>query len=74
MTWINVRFEKLVLGAKRLDLRSERSDLEYVGPDLGLERPDLRSKRPVLKSEQVAQGQYVVSDIRCPALHDCELE
>ena len=22
--------------------------------------------------ELVAQGQYVVSDIRCPALHDCE--
>ena len=25
-------------------------------------------------TEQVAQGQYVVSDTRCPALHDCELE
>ena len=24
--------------------------------------------------EQVAQGQYVVSDTRCPALHDCEVE
>ena len=24
--------------------------------------------------EQVAQGQYVVSDTRCPALSDCELE
>ena len=24
--------------------------------------------------EQVAQGQYVVSDTRCPALPDCELE
>ena len=24
--------------------------------------------------QQVAQGQYVVSDTRCPALHDCELE
>ena len=24
--------------------------------------------------EQVAQGQYVVSDTRCPALRDCELE
>ena len=22
----------------------------------------------------VAQGQYVVSDTRCPALHDCEFE
>ena len=26
------------------------------------------------KIEQVAQGQYVVSDTRCPALSDCELE
>ena len=25
-------------------------------------------------NEQVAQGQYVVSDTRCPALSDCELE
>ena len=24
--------------------------------------------------EQVAQGQYVVSDTRCPALHGCKLE
>ena len=24
--------------------------------------------------KQVAQGQYVVSDTRCPALHDYELE
>ena len=26
------------------------------------------------KEEQVAQGQYMVSDTLCPALSDCELE
>ena len=26
------------------------------------------------EEEQVAQGQYVVSDTRCPAVHDCEFE
>ena len=26
------------------------------------------------KKKQVAQGQYVVSDTRCPALHDCKLK
>ena len=26
------------------------------------------------KAQQVAQGRYVVSDTRCPALHHCELE
>ena len=26
------------------------------------------------RKKQVAQGQYVVSDTRCPALSDCELE
>ena len=26
------------------------------------------------QNKQVAQGQYVVSDTRCPALSDCELE
>ena len=25
-------------------------------------------------NQQVPQGQYVVSDTRCPALHDCDLE
>ena len=25
-------------------------------------------------NKQVAQGQYVVSDTRCPAFHDCELD
>ena len=25
-------------------------------------------------NQQVAQGQYVVSDTCCPALHDCELK
>ena len=35
-------------------------------------KPDIRFKRADLKTEQVAQGQYVVSDTRCPALHDCE--
>ena len=28
----------------------------------------------VIVIKQVAQGQYVVSDTRCPALSDCELE
>ena len=26
------------------------------------------------KTKQVAQGQYVVSDTRCPAVHDCKFE
>ena len=26
------------------------------------------------KGQQVAQGQCVVSNTRCPTLHDCELE
>ena len=26
------------------------------------------------QGKQVAKGQYVVSDNRCPALHNCELE
>ena len=26
------------------------------------------------QKEQVAQGQYMVSDTRCPALHGCKLE
>ena len=26
------------------------------------------------QEKQVAQGQYVVSDTRCPALHDCDME
>ena len=50
-------------------------------------RPQIRPHRPqssvvrlqirpdgYLSLEQVVQGQYVVSDTRCPALSDCELE
>ena len=33
-----------------------------------------RASGQELYAQQVAQGQYVVSDIRCPALSDCELE
>ena len=34
-----------------------------------------KSERRLLASkEQVAHGQYVVSDTRCPVLHDCKLE
>ena len=32
------------------------------------------SKMAQNDAKQVAPGQYVVSDTRCPALHDCELE
>ena len=32
------------------------------------------SKMAQNDARQVAQGQYVVSDTRCPALSDCELE
>ena len=32
-----------------------------------------RTDRSNDREEQVAQGQYVVSDTRCPALSDCEL-
>ena len=31
-------------------------------------------KKAKKRREQVAQGQYVVSDTRCPALHNCELD
>ena len=27
-----------------------------------------------MEKEQATQGQYVVSDTRCPTLHDCEFE
>ena len=32
------------------------------------------TKREAVEKKQVAQRQYVVSDTRCPAMHDCELE
>ena len=34
---------------------------------------DMTHKRR-LKGKQVAQGQYVVRDTRCPAVHDCKFE
>ena len=38
----------------------------YVGKVAQMEEMELMG-------EKVAQGQYVVSDTRCPALSDCEL-
>ena len=35
--------------------------------------PDFEANRTT-QTEQVAQVQFVVSNTRCPALHDCELE
>ena len=58
----------------RVDLRPERADFRPKKADLRSERADFRPERADLRPEQVAQGQYVVSDTRCPALHDYELE
>ena len=33
-----------------------------------------RRKERKKEGKQVAQGQYVVSDTRCPALSDCKME
>ena len=56
----NFRPESAEFRPERADFRSERTDF---GPDWADFRP-----------EPVAQGQYVVSDTLCPALHDCEFE
>ena len=56
-----------MIKAERLDFGSDRHNLRSRKPALGFEKTDLGS-------EQVAQGQYVVSDTHCPALSDCELE
>ena len=58
----------------RVNLRPERADFRPKKADLRSERADFRPERADLRPEQVAQGQYVVSDTRCPALHDCEME
>ena len=38
------------------------------------EKKRKRKRERGIEREQVAQGQYVVSNTRCPALSDCELE
>ena len=49
-----------------------------LGSDLYLSNFEVANgnKKNIKRNEikQVAQGQYVVSDTRCPALHDCEME
>ena len=51
-------------------MRPERADFRSKKANLRSERADLRPERTDLMLEKVAQGQYVVSDTRCPALHD----
>ena len=50
-------------------MRPERADFRPEKADLRSERADLRPERAYLRPEPVAQGQYVVSDTRCPALY-----
>ena len=42
--------------------------------DLDVAKNVLRDERQRITKKQVAQRQYMVSDTRCPALSDCELE
>ena len=49
----------------------ERTKVPYVLQDFV---PFGAAAQKEEEEEQVAQGQYVVSDTRCPALSDCELE
>ena len=62
------------LERERADFKPERADLRPERADLRPERADLRLERAYLGPEPFAQGQYVVSDTICPALHDCEFE
>ena len=78
---LDLRPERLDLRPERSDLRPERSDLRPEGPNEGGNGKTHKRKSPVFyrtsspsgplpkKREQVAQGQYAVSDTRCPALH-----
>ena len=52
---------------KRPHLRLPRAECKLERADHGAGRADYGFK-------QVAQGRYVVSDDRCPALNDCKLE
>ena len=49
--------------------RGKRKKEEEKGKEKGNEKEKKRKNK-----EQVAQGQYVVSDTLCPALSDCEME
>ena len=49
--------------------------IEYVNKDPFVWKLSIVSFNALSLSfnkKQVAQGQYVVGDTRCPALHDCE--
>ena len=51
---------------KKAILRRERADFRPKNAELKSERAYLKPERAGLRPEPVAQGQYVVSDSRCP--------
>ena len=55
---------------RRVILKPERADFRPKNAELKSERAYLKPERTDLRLEPVAQGQYVVSDTCCPALHD----
>ena len=73
----DLMLESADLRLGRADLKPERADLRPYRPDIRPGRPDEGDKlidKQTNKLKQVAQGQYVVSNTRCPALHHCELK
>ena len=54
---------------KKAILRRERADFRPKNAELKSERAYLKPESAGLRPEPVAQGQYVVSDTRCPALY-----
>ena len=60
--------------SRRPDLRPVRADFRTEVANWRSRRGDWGPERADFTPEQVAQGQYVVSDTHCPAVSDCELE
>ena len=61
---------------KEKEMKCERKEKRDGGreEERDNDRNREEKKREEKRKKQVAQGQYVVSDTRCPALSDCELE
>ena len=87
MTAAVAAIEEMLVGAQVVEVEVEEVEGELLGAAVEdaavvMAVTEVVSKTcktfltssPLTRMKQVAQGQYVVSDTRCPALSDCELE
>ena len=66
--------KKIKVKVKKVQIKAGLYMIEFPSPPVGMGKSKGLEMGKEIKGRQVAHGQYVVSDTRCPALHGCKFE